>query len=71
MFSNLEAEIKRKGLTKAELAKKMSLAPSTLSAKLHNKAFFTLPEAREIKEILGVDIPLEELFAFNNSEQVY
>jgi len=63
MYRNLEAEITRKGMTKRELAKMMELAPSTMSQKLNGKAVFTYPEAKKVKEILGVEITLEELFS--------
>ena len=63
MYRNLEAEIVRRGMTQGELAKKMSIAPSTISKKVNGKTPFTLPEAFVIREILGVEITLEELFS--------
>ena len=63
MYRNLEAELKRKDMTRAELAKALEITPGTLSLKLNGKSAITLPEAMKIKEVLGVDIPIEELFA--------
>lgn len=62
MYRNVDAELKRKGMTRSDLAKKLKIAPSTLSLKLSGKSFVTLDEAKRIKEILEVDIPLEILF---------
>ncbi|RKJ37886.1 XRE family transcriptional regulator [bacterium 1XD42-1] len=63
MYRNLEAELVRAGLSKQELAKKIGCTPSTLSMKLNGKSPLSLAEASKIKQIVGVDISLEELFA--------
>ncbi|MFV0520069.1 MAG: helix-turn-helix transcriptional regulator [Lachnospirales bacterium] len=63
MYRNVMAEMKRKGLKQSDLAKVLSLAPSTVNQKLNGKSEFNLKEAAKIKEILGVDTTLEELFA--------
>ena len=63
MYRNLEAELKRAGVTKAALAKALNIAPSTMSAKFAGASLFTIKDAKQIKELLGVGIPLEELFA--------
>ena len=70
MYRNLDAEMKRIGLTRGNLAKEMSLAPSTMSLKLNGKSDITLREAVKIKRILNVDIPLETLFDENKEEVV-
>lgn len=62
MYRNLDAELKRKDITRGELAKKMNLTPSTMSLKLNGKSDISLKEAMQIKSIIGVDIPIEELF---------
>ena len=62
MYVNLEAELSRKRITRQVLAGKLKLAPSTLSLKLNGKSDISLPLAKEIKSILGVDIPIEILF---------
>lgn len=67
MFPNLKAEIARKNLTLADVVKELRkrgfrMTVATLSQKLNKKFEFTLKEAKALKEILGVDITLEELF---------
>lgn len=62
MFKNVDAELKRKGMTRGDLAVALNVAPSTMSFKLNGKTLITLDEAKKIKEILGVDMPLEVLF---------
>lgn len=63
MFRNLNAEMARKGITNAYLAKALGMTPTTLSLKLNGKSELSLKQAVQIKTILGVDIPLETLFA--------
>lgn len=62
MFRNLEAERARKDMTLHEIAEKLGLTVTTLSLKLRGKAPLTLGEAKSIKKILKVTMPLEELF---------
>lgn len=62
MFPNLEAEKARKKITLEMLAEGLGLAISTVSGKLNGKYPITLDEAKKIKSILDVDIPLEILF---------
>lgn len=66
MFRNLEAELARSGLTKRDVALKLGCTPSTLSLKLNGKAPLSLLEAAKIKQIIGVDMALEELFAMDD-----
>ncbi len=63
MYRNLEAEIVRKGLTQKKLADLINCNVSTLSLKLNGKREFTLDEAKKIKTVLNVDIPLDDLFS--------
>lgn len=67
MYRNLEAELARSGLTKQKLAQGIGCTPSTLSMKLSGKAPITLAEAAQIKLIINVDMPIEELFAIETS----
>lgn len=62
MYPNLRAEMKRKGITLAWLADQLGITIGTLSQKLTGKSPFTLNEAKKIKEILELDIPIEILF---------
>lgn len=63
MYKNLEVELSRKGLTKRELAKILGIGGTTLSNKLNGKSIISLPEAMKIRNILGVAMSIEELFA--------
>lgn len=63
MYPNLKAEMARKGITAKQLAELIEVTPSTFSLKMLGKYDFTLAEAVKIKDALGVDIPLEVLFA--------
>ena len=62
MFSNLEAELKRKRITREKLANELKMSISTISTKLTGKSEFTLKEAMEIKKLLSVDLPIDDLF---------
>lgn len=62
MFPNLKAELSRRGVTLTDLAKVLNVTVSTVSLKLNGKTPLTLAEAKAIKNYIGVDIPLEELF---------
>ena len=67
MYPNLKAEMARKGITLEKLAEELekkgfARTIPTLSVKLSGKSIITLEEAKAIKEVLDVDIPIEELF---------
>ena len=62
MYSNVKAELARKSLTVVDLSNKTGIRYQTLSEKLRGNYGFTVAEAKKIKEALGVDIPLEDLF---------
>ena len=62
MFNNLEAELRRKNIKRKDLAERLNLNIGTVSQKLNGKAPITLKEAKSIKQILEVNIPLEKLF---------
>lgn len=63
MFPNLDAEMARRKITRASLAKKIHKAPTTLSLKLNGKAPITLAECVEIKEAIESDLSIDYLFA--------
>lgn len=63
MFKNLEAEISRRGIKKGDIARMLNIQATTLSNKLSGKSELTMSEAIKIKQFLGVNMPLEELFA--------
>lgn len=63
MYSNLDAEMARKKITRASLAKKIRKSPTTLSLKLNGKAPITLAECIEIKNAIGTDYTIDYLFS--------
>ena len=63
MFLNLKAEMIRKSMTSGDLAKLIDVTQATMSQKINGKAKFSLDEAIAIKNALGVDMEIEELFA--------
>ena len=63
MYSNLEAELKRRKIKRADIAAHLNIGITTVSEKMQGKSDFSLTGALKIKELLGVDMPLEELFA--------
>jgi transcriptional regulator with XRE-family HTH domain len=70
MFNNLEAELKRKKIRREDLAKEMNLTIGTVSQKLNGKTPITLAEANLIKRVLGVEMPLEVLFAVDGCRRI-
>lgn len=70
MFRNVDAELKKAGLNRGQLAKKMKMRPSTMSLKLNEKTIVTLNEAKTIKKILKSKLPLEELFESDTNNTI-
>lgn len=62
MYPNLNAERARRNISLANLADGLGLTVPTVSLKLNGKYPITLNEAKKIKKILAVDMPLDELF---------
>lgn len=62
MYRNARAEMVRAGLKLEDVAKTMDMTISTLSQKLNGKYPFTLIEAKQFKEIVKSELPLEILF---------
>lgn len=63
MFPNLEAELKRKNIKRADIAKLLDCSIGTVSEKMTGASPFSFDAAVKIKQFLGVTMPLEELFA--------
>lgn len=63
MFSNLDAEMARKKITRAALADMIHKTPTTLSLKLNGKAPLTLNECIEIKNAVSPESTVDYLFA--------
>lgn len=68
MYRNLEAELKRKQIRRIDLASRLGLALSTVSEKMQGKSEFSLGTAVAIKRMLGVDMPIEVLFATSTDD---
>ncbi|MDR0738556.1 MAG: hypothetical protein LBF33_00120 [Oscillospiraceae bacterium] len=68
MYINLEIELTKKNINKVKLAKITKINKNCLYAKIANKINFRLKEAIKIKEILGTDMSLEELFRWEEPE---
>jgi hypothetical protein len=64
MYSNLRAEMARKKMSVSSLALEAGLCMPRLYDKINGKSKrgFSIKEGIAIKEVLGVDMPLEELF---------
>lgn len=63
VFRNLEAELKRKNITRLDLTKILGLSISTVSLKLNGKSHITFDEALKLKKALNTELSLEFLFA--------
>ena len=63
MYPNLEAELKRKNVKRTDLAKLLGCSVGTISEKMTGGSSFSFDAAVKIKQFIGVDIELEELFA--------
>ena len=63
MYRNLEAELKRKGITRKMLADKLGINIATVSAKLTGKAKLTFDEATTIaKQVFNGEFDVVYLF---------
>lgn len=62
MYKRIESQLVLNGISKKELAEQVGIAYNTLLAKMRGEREFTLKEAREIKQILHSEEPIEELF---------
>ena len=65
MFFNLEAEMARNGMKRANLAGAIGMKTANLSMKMKKKVKFSLEEALKIKDALNTEIPVEILFEWS------
>lgn len=63
LYPNLMAELTRAGLTVIDLSAATGIPYSTLMGKIRGRTDFTMKEAKSIKAVLKVDMPIDELFA--------
>lgn len=63
MYSNLKAEMARKGITLTDMAERMDINISTLSIKLNLGNRIKLHEAYKIRDMFFPDMTVDYLFA--------
>ncbi len=63
MFPNLDAEMARRKITRAELAEAIGVQPTTLSFKLNGKAPLTLSECIKIRDAIDKSLKIDYLFS--------
>lgn len=61
-YPYLRGEMTMRMYTVSKMAKDLEISSSTLSLKLNGKYPFTLDEAKKIKQLLGTEKTLDELF---------
>lgn len=66
MFPNLEAELKRRDISRMKIAKDFGLAISTVYARLTGKSPMPVSFAKQIKSVYEINVPLDELFEESN-----
>lgn len=62
MYRNARAEMVRAGISLSQLAEKMSSHVSIWSEKLNGKRPISLNEAKQFKQVVNSNLPLEVLF---------
>lgn len=62
MYDTLNAERARKHLTWKDVSEKAGINYVTLTQKVREGTDFTLEQAFAIKNAIGVDMPIDELF---------
>lgn len=62
MFRNLRAEMTRKGINVTDLAKAVGMSTAAMYDRLNGKTGFTLDDAHKIRDVLDVDMTIDELF---------
>lgn len=69
VFPVLQAELDKQQIPRNVFAQKLGFAPRTVSAWMTGRCEPKLSTAIKVKEVLGVDMPLEELFAKATAQQ--
>lgn len=69
VYPVLETELEKRQITWSDLGKMLGVSKGLISAKLRGARKLNLETAIKIKEVLGVDMPLEELFAKTSVQQ--
>ena len=63
MYPNLKAELARRRMNVKDLSEQTGIGLTGLYARMRGDAELSFSEALKIKNVLGVDMSLEELFA--------
>ena len=63
MFPNLDAEMARRKITRAQLAEAIEIQPTTLSFKLNGKAPLNITECIKIRDSIDRALTIDYLFA--------
>ena len=66
VYPLLEAELVSRKLKYATVGAVLNMTGATFARKMNSTVGFTIEEATAVKNFLGVDIPLEELFSRND-----
>ena len=69
VFPVLQAELNKQHLTRSAFARKLGFDATRISFWMNGRAEPRLSSAIKVKEVLGVDMPLEELFAKSPVQQ--
>ena len=69
VFPVLQAELDKQNLTRIAFAQKLGFGEGAVSAWMTGRCEPKLSTAIRVKEVLGVDMPLEELFAKATAQQ--
>ena len=69
MYPNVRAEFARKKLTLEAVSEQMGITIGTLSAKLRGLYPLTLNEAKKIKEIIGTNMTIDDLFEIESETE--
>lgn len=63
LFPNLDAELEKQNLTYLEISQRLGVHKSTIAQKMRGDLRLDEKTALAIRDLLGVDTPLEVLFA--------
>ncbi len=69
VYPHLQAELNKQMITRTDLAQMLGVSQTTLSDWMKGRSEPRLSSAIKVKEVLGVDMPLEELFAKKTAQQ--
>lgn len=62
MYPNLKAEMARRGVLAKDIAVMLGVTETTISNKINGKFGFSLKEAMMIRDFIGADMTIDQLF---------